>query len=160
MWTILLRDNAFGQYMVLNTDKIPDLSRTRGSLPSVRDLQASYAISHYLRALWIHTTRSMRDHLGAEIIDKARFHVVLTLTTVWAKCVQRALRKGAKIAGMLDRRKADPTKLTVVRRSTAAAQAAIYEGVPDLHAGDSYVICFAGGGSVVNIPCPSSGLVS
>jgi hypothetical protein len=131
MWTTLLRDDDFDQYMVLNTDEIPELSRTRGPLPSVRDLQASYAISHYLSALWIHTTRSMRDHLGAQIIDRARFHVVLTLPTVWAKCGQRALRKGAKIAGMLERRTAGPTKLTVVRRRTAAAQAAIYEAVPD-----------------------------
>ncbi|KAL3442025.1 nucleoside phosphorylase domain-containing protein [Aspergillus insuetus] len=148
LWAVLLSDTDFSEYAVLNTDRIPVINRARGPLPSVHDLPAGHAISHYLRALWMHTVQTMRGNLGPDTVDRTRFHIVLTLPTVWDRGGQRALRKAAKIAGLLQRRQAGATKLNIVRKSTAAAQAAMYESIRDARLGDSYVICYAGGRSM------------
>jgi hypothetical protein len=150
LWAVLLSDEDPSGYTILNTEKIPEINRARGPLPSVHDLPAGHAISHYLRALWMHTVQTMADNLGSGIVDRTRFHIVLTLPTVWDRGGQRALRKAAKIAGLLHRRRAGVTKLTIVRRSTAAAQAAMYESIRDARLGDSYVICYAGGRTMVS----------
>ncbi|KAL4781960.1 nucleoside phosphorylase domain-containing protein [Aspergillus varians] len=148
LWAILLKNEDINQFMVVRTDDIPEIERVRGPLPWVEDLKASHALSHYLRALWNHTTETIRNHLGAKAVDSIRFHVVLTLPTVWDRTGSQELRRAARLSGIQDRRTAGPTSLNIARRSTAAAQAAIYELVPSLQAGDPYVICYAGGRTV------------
>ncbi|KAL4884585.1 hypothetical protein BJY04DRAFT_215048 [Aspergillus karnatakaensis] len=148
LWAILLTNEDMNQFTVLRTEDIPKSERVRGPLPCVEDLKATHALSHYLRALWNHTTEIIRHHLGSKTVDSLRFHVLLTLPTVWDQTGSQEMRRAARLSGIQDRRTAGQTSLSVTRRSTAAAQAAIYESVTSVHVGDTYVICYAGGRTI------------
>ncbi|KAL4863410.1 hypothetical protein BDV12DRAFT_27243 [Aspergillus spectabilis] len=135
LWAILLKNEEIGQFMVLRTDDIPEIERVRGPLPWVEDLKASHALSHYLRALWNHTTETIRNHLGTKAVDGIKFHVVLTLPTVWNRTGSQELRRAARLSGIQDRRTAGRTSLGITRRSTVGSIGASGGHVCDLLCG-------------------------
>jgi molecular chaperone DnaK (HSP70) len=119
----------------------------------------------YLRCLWAHTLRTLESTSTIETrvaIDNARFKVVLTVPAIWDHAAQDLTRRAAKQAGILANRHGRSTVMDIISEPEAAALAFFNDsnlkGQIDLKAGDSFVVCDAGGGTVDLISYKIEGL--
>jgi hypothetical protein len=131
-------------------------------------------VADYLRCLWQHTLRELNSTSRTETkvaIDNSRFKVVLTVPAIWDHAAQDLTRRAAKKAGILVPRLGKNTTLEMISEPEAAALAffndANLKGQIGLEASftrdkldcmsvadnekskDSFVVCDAGGGTVV-----------
>lgn len=116
--------------------------RTEGKTPV--DL-----IADYLRALWAHTLQTIAKARGQTVLDALRFHIVLTVPAIWKGYARRDMTEAARIAGMLDERLAGDTRLSFAPEPEAAALSTLTEPGRKVHKNDVYLVCDAGGGTVV-----------
>ena len=92
------------------------------------------------------------------MVDGFTFHVVITVPAIWKGYARQDMEAAARQAGILDHRLAGPTTLGFSPEPEAAALATMCEiGVP-IAEDDAYVICDAGGGTVVGGDNGSFGL--
>ncbi|KUJ09099.1 actin-like ATPase domain-containing protein [Mollisia scopiformis] len=98
-------------------------------------------IADYLRLLWKYVLEMITKDCGSSVVDALPFHVVLTVPAIWKGYAREGMEKAARVAGILDGRLAGPTNLTFAPEPEAAA-------LQSLDAGEIYVVCDAGGGTV------------
>ncbi|KAH6674763.1 hypothetical protein B0J14DRAFT_652947 [Halenospora varia] len=104
----------------------------------------------YLRKLWAHAVKNIEERMDPLIWETIKFKIVLTVPAIWDHRAQELTKQAARNAGMLDRR---GTTLELIGEPEAAALAVVTDmNIPgmqsSLKAGDSFVICDAGGGTV------------
>ncbi|RKK72783.1 hypothetical protein BFJ69_g9876 [Fusarium oxysporum] len=107
-------------------------------------------IACYLRKIWNHAIDSIQRTVGAELLQKSPFHVVITLPAIWPPYAQQRMKQAAKTSGILDARSCGETKLRFISEPEAAALATIKDlsKRSTIKVGDAMVICDAGGGTV------------
>lgn len=109
-------------------------------------------IADYLRALWRHILDTIQKARGKAVVEGLTFHVVITVPAIWKDYARQGMEAAARKAGMLDTRPAGPTTLAFAPEPEAAALASICESGRKVDAGNVFVICDAGGGTVVGQP--------
>ncbi|KAF2649412.1 actin-like ATPase domain-containing protein [Lophiostoma macrostomum CBS 122681] len=112
------------------------------------DKSAIELVTDYLRALWTYVLASIKKARGAAVVDALAFHVVITVPAIWKGYVRQAMEKAAKNAGILQRRVAGRTTLSLVPEPEAAALSTLYEPGRRVRLDEVYIICDAGGGTV------------
>ncbi len=106
-------------------------------------------IADYLRAFWKHIVETINKSRGESVVDTLAFHVVITVPAIWKNYARQGMQKAAEEAGILNPRPAGPTTLSFVPEPEAAALSTLSEPSRRIKEGDVYVICDAGGGTVV-----------
>jgi molecular chaperone DnaK (HSP70) len=87
-------------------------------------------------------------------VDALRFHIVITIPAIWKGYARQGMEEAAKKSGILRRRPAGETTLSFAPEPEAAALSTLSEPGRKTKQGDVYMICDAGGGTVVRIILP------
>lgn len=111
---------------------------------------ATDLIADYLGALWRHILDTIHKARGKSVIDALTFHVVITVPAIWKDYARQGMEEAARKSGICDTRLAGPTTLAFAPEPEAAALASLCESGRSISPGDVYVICDAGGGTVVS----------
>lgn len=106
-------------------------------------------IADYLGALWRHTISIIHKSRSKTVVAALAFHVVITVPAIWKDYARAAMQEAMAKAGILQDRPAGPTTMSFVPEPEAAALMTLYEYGDLLRTDDVYVICDAGGGTVV-----------
>ncbi|KAM0225621.1 hypothetical protein ACHAQD_000579 [Fusarium lateritium] len=142
--------------LLLDTADIPADMLSSVQLRKARDLLDGIkkdpvnVIACFLRKIWNHAIDSIRRSVGAELLQKSRFHVVVTLPAIWPPYAQQRMKQAARVSGILDARSCGETTLRFISEPEAAALATIKDlsKRSTIKVGDTMVICDAGGGTV------------
>ncbi|KAL6919654.1 hypothetical protein FSHL1_003633 [Fusarium sambucinum] len=107
-------------------------------------------IASFLRKLWDHSAESIRRAIGADLLERSKFQVVITLPAIWPPYAQNRMKQAAHQSGILDVRSAGTTMLEFISEPEAAALATIKDmgKRSTVKTGDTIVVCDAGGGTV------------
>ncbi|OTB06206.1 hypothetical protein M426DRAFT_55720 [Hypoxylon sp. CI-4A] len=108
-------------------------------------------VADYLRGFWKHVLDEISKARGVNVIDALRFHVVITLPAIWKGYARQSMQDAAKKAGILDSRDAGDTTLSFAPEPEAAALYTLCEPGRRVKKGDVYIICDAGGGTVLTL---------
>lgn len=130
--------------------KSPHILKARSLLEKANKTPVQ-AVSDYLRLLWDHAITNIRKEAGEDFLRGLPFRVVCTVPAIWGNKAIGRMRQAASEAGILDYRTAiGETKLFFVSEPEAAALATFnnLQKRPNLQAGDTFVVCDAGGGTV------------
>lgn len=84
------------------------------------------------------------------LIESLQFDVVFTVPAIWKDYARTAMQEATKRAGILDHRSAGETILIRAPEPEAAGFTALLEYGTTIGPGKVYVICDAGGGTVVS----------
>lgn len=126
-------------------------------------------VAKYLRQLWRHTLDELTKRFGDLVVRYTQFKVYLTVPAIWDEPARKLMRLAALKAGICDSREdAKATYLELVSEPEAAALAVFqeYKGqhsaqvsiqsrlvpeimIDNLQVGDVFIVCDAGGGTVV-----------
>ncbi|KPM41605.1 hypothetical protein AK830_g4982 [Neonectria ditissima] len=142
--------------LLLDEKDVPKEVSTSSQLYEARRLMTDAnkepieVIGCFLRNLWNHCIDSIKRSIGAELLQGCRFHVVITMPAIWPHYSQQRMKEAAKLSGMLDKRSGGKTTLCFISEPEAAALATIKDlsKRSNTKAGDTVVICDAGGGTV------------
>ncbi|KAI5466203.1 hypothetical protein BGZ63DRAFT_348373 [Mariannaea sp. PMI_226] len=96
--------------------------------------------------------QKMRAKINKDpLLQECQFHVVITLPAIWPFYAQQRMKKAAELSGILEERSCGKTTLRFISEPEAAALATIQDlsKRSTTHAGDTIVVCDAGGGTVV-----------
>ncbi|KAF4630724.1 hypothetical protein G7Y89_g7418 [Cudoniella acicularis] len=111
-------------------------------------------VADYLRCLWSHATGIIQDAVGVFVWENVSLKITITVPAIWDHTAQELTKQAAEIAGLLKRR---GTVLVLVGEPEAAAMAVFEEMTPlerkRFKVGDGFVVCDAGGGTVVSGMC-------
>lgn len=107
-------------------------------------------IADYLKAFWKHVMDTIQRDRGEVLVDSLKIHVVLTVPAIWKGYARQDMKKAALQAGILTAREAGPTTLSFVPEPEAAALATLCEPGRSVAKNDVYILCDAGGGTVVS----------
>ncbi|RMJ17054.1 hypothetical protein CDV36_003242 [Fusarium kuroshium] len=105
-------------------------------------------VADYLKLLWIHTEEKIKQEIGKYEFNALTLHIVVTVPAIWKGYAQQSTEQAVRQAGLLEHRRAGPTQLTVVTEPEAAALSTILDCYNSVKAGNVYVVCDAGGGTV------------
>lgn len=108
-------------------------------------------IADYLSALWMHTMACINKARGESVVETFVFQVVITVPATWKGYARQEIEEAARKAGILDGRVAGPTELTLVPEPEAAALSTFSEPGRKVKAKEVYIVCDAGGGTVVGL---------
>lgn len=142
--------------LLLRTEDLDVEVRQSNAVVRVREMMeksgrtAVGLIADYLRLLWEHTLSTIERARGEDIVEALAIHVVITVPAVWKGYARQAMKEAAAKSGIMDSRLAGPTKLTLVPEPEAAALSTLLEQGSGVRPGNLYVICDAGGGTVVS----------
>lgn len=142
---LLLRDEDLDDKLKASEFLIRGRKMLKESKKTATDL-----IADYLGALWRHTLDTIHKARRESVIEALRFHVVITVPAIWKDYARQGMEEAARKSGMFDARPAGPTTLAFAPEPEAAALASLCESGRNLNAGDVYIICDAGGGTVVS----------
>lgn len=106
-------------------------------------------VADYLRLLWAHVLETIGRDRGDAAVDGMPFHVILAVPAIWQGYARQRMEDAVVQAGILVRRPAGETELTLVTEPEAAALATLNSGAKTCKPGDVVIICDAGGGTVV-----------
>ncbi|EXM11841.1 hypothetical protein FOIG_01350 [Fusarium odoratissimum NRRL 54006] len=142
--------------LLLEPKDIPQGAANSTQLKEARRLQSKFRkepvgiVACFLRKIWDHSVESIRRAIGDGVMKRSKFQVVITLPAIWPPYAQQRMKMAAKQAGILDPRLAGPTTLRFVSEPEAAALATIKDlsKRSSIKAGDTIVVCDAGGGTV------------
>ncbi|KAG7438552.1 Heat shock 70 kDa protein 12B [Fusarium oxysporum f. sp. raphani] len=142
--------------LLLDSDDVPILVSKSSQMRCAQKLLDKMrkdpveVIACYLRKIWNHAIDSIQRTVGAELLKKSPFHVVITLPAIWPPYAQQRMKQAAKTSGILDARSCGETKLRFISEPEAAALATIKDlsKRSTIKVGDAMVICDAGGGTV------------
>ncbi|KAF4995123.1 hypothetical protein FDECE_12894 [Fusarium decemcellulare] len=82
-------------------------------------------IGCFLRKIWNHSIDSIQRTIGADMLQKSKFHVVITLPAIWPAYSQQRMKQAAAMSGILDERSCGETTLRFISEPEAAALATI-----------------------------------
>ena len=102
-------------------------------------------VADYLHKLWTHATEALQSKIGPELFDQLPIKLVLTVPAIWDHQAQELTREAAERAGLRSRVNVE---LEMVSEPEAAARYVLSETLA-LKVGDAFVVCDAGGGTVV-----------
>ncbi|XEU97891.1 hypothetical protein FSHL1_003178 [Fusarium sambucinum] len=142
---LLLRDHDITEDMI----KSSQIRNTRALLKETgKDVVD--AVASFLSEIWKHAMDSILKAVGPELLQKSRFHVVITLPAIWPPYAQQRMKKAANMSGILDVRPSGATTLGFVPEPEAAALATLkdFSKRSTIKPRDTMVICDAGGGTV------------
>lgn len=111
---------------------------------------ATDLIADYLGALWKHILDTIHKARSKSAIDALTFHVVITVPAIWKDYARQGMEEAARRSGILTTRPAGPTTLAFAPEPEAAALASLCDSGRSINAKDVFVICDAGGGTVVS----------
>ncbi|GKT98514.1 chaperone protein [Fusarium langsethiae] len=142
--------------LLLEAPDLPAEVTTSIQLQQARDLQNQTRkepiaiIASFLRKLWDHSVESIKREIGADSLERSKFHVVITLPAIWPPYAQDRMKQASQQSGILDRRSAGTTMLRFISEPEAAALATIKDmgKRSAIKKGDAVVVCDAGGGTV------------
>ncbi|KAK7747190.1 hypothetical protein SLS62_009132 [Diatrype stigma] len=143
--------------LLLNDEDLPTHLRDSAHIQEARTMlvkltkDATLATADYLKELWKHATKAIEKDKGPSLVKSASFHVILTVPAIYKHYGRERMRRAAELAGILDERpQCNNTTLSFVTEPESAVIASLpelhYRG--DLIAGDSFVVCDCGGGTV------------
>ncbi|UPL00624.1 hypothetical protein LCI18_011558 [Fusarium solani-melongenae] len=139
---LLLREEDMGK------DTIQDAVYVREARQQLRERgrSAENVVAIFLSKLWEHTLAQ----LGTKMLDGLPFKVAITVPAIWPPYAEEAMRRAAAAAGILEYRHAGDTTLELIQEPEAAALSILLErrSLPEIAAGNSFVVCDAGGGTV------------
>jgi hypothetical protein len=146
----------FKLLLVKDEDLAPELRCSEFLLRGRRMLKennktAVDLVADYLRALWKHVLDTINKSRGESVVEALAFKVVITVPAIWKGYARQSMQEAAKKSGILDRRLAGSTTLTFAPEPEAAALSTLCEPGRRTKRGDVYVICDAGGGTVVSV---------
>jgi molecular chaperone DnaK (HSP70) len=146
----------FKLLLVKDEDLDPELRSSEFLLRGRRMLKennktAVDLVADYLRALWKHVLDTIGKSRGESVVEALAFKVVITVPAIWKGYARQSMQEAAKKSGILDRRLAGSTTLTFAPEPEAAALSTLCEPGRRTKRGDVYVICDAGGGTVVSV---------
>ena len=113
------------------------------------DKTAEDVAADYLRLIWQYTKNDIQKLKGAEWERDYAVRVVLTVPAIWSPKAKDTTLRVAKAAGL-------PSAVQLVSEPEAAALAVLKDRNDDdssLQVGDAFVVCDAGGGTVVSLAC-------
>ncbi|KAM0420288.1 hypothetical protein ACHAPT_011949 [Fusarium lateritium] len=140
--------------LLLKPEDLSPQMRTSPFLQRARDLVRNSKkdpidiVADYLRLLWNHAEEKIKQEIGNAEFNAMTLHVVVTVPAIWKGYAQQSTEKAVRQAGILKRRMAGPTRLSVVTEPEAAALSTILDRYDSVKAGNVYVVCDAGGGTV------------
>jgi hypothetical protein len=106
-------------------------------------------VADYLRLLWEHIMSTIEKARGETVVEALPIHIVITVPAIWKGYARQAMKDSVREAGILDFRLAGATKLTFAPEPEAAALSTLIEQGSGVRPGNVYLICDAGGGTVV-----------
>ncbi|KAH7023134.1 hypothetical protein EDB80DRAFT_745260 [Ilyonectria destructans] len=119
-------------------------------LRNVANKDPAEIIGCFLRNLWNHSIDTIKRSLGADLLQSSKFHVVVTMPAIWPHYAQQRMKRAVKLSGILDKRSCGETVLRFISEPEAAALATLKDlsKRSNTKAGDTIVVCDAGGGTV------------
>ncbi|KAK7415518.1 hypothetical protein QQX98_005872 [Neonectria punicea] len=141
---------------LLEEKDVPEDVSTSSQLHEARQLMFEAnkstidTISSFLLSLWRHSIDNIKHSHGAEWFNKCKLHVVITMPAVWPHYAQQQMKRAAEMSGILSHRSCGKTTLSFVSEPEAAALATMkdFSRRSIAEAGDTIVVCDAGGGTV------------
>ncbi|KAH7160459.1 hypothetical protein B0J13DRAFT_644084, partial [Dactylonectria estremocensis] len=118
--------------------------RDSNKLLSKLNITAEEVVRDYLRELWIYTKEDIRKRVMDDNWENTyTIHVVLTVPAMWSHTAKDKTLKAARDANL-------PRNIKLVTEPEAAALATLHDKANEnaLSAGDTFVVCDAGGGTV------------
>lgn len=106
-------------------------------------------IADYLRLLWSHSEEILNETLGRTVVSGLPFHFVVTVPAIW-KSYARGIMEEAVTKGIMRPRLAGETYASFVSEPESAALATLLGRKHLIKQGQKYVVCDAGGGTVVS----------
>lgn len=146
-YTVGLNDESFRWIKILleeNHKYVTMVEPVKDSNTLLRkvDKTAQEVVADYLKLLWDYTIDDIRK-FHPDYKDIFSLRVVLTVPAIWSHRAKEKTLQAAKIAGM-------PGEIKLVTEPEAAALATLKDKAEEnqLMAGDAFVVCDAGGGTV------------
>ncbi|KAM0359209.1 hypothetical protein ACHAP4_004113 [Fusarium culmorum] len=142
--------------LILDEEDIPtdianssQLQHTRKLLETMKKDPVD-AIGCFLRYIWNHAISCIARSIGRELLQKSRFHVVLTIPAVWPPYTRQRMMQAVRASGILNPRDCGNTTVRFISEPEAAALSTMWDvsDTSTVKAGDTMVICDAGGGTV------------
>lgn len=163
---------------LLEREDIPEYLRGSQNLQTARasleklGIHAVDAISDYLRELWNHSLACVERAEGASMMNLSSFKVIVTLPAIWPAYALYRMKEAIEKAGIMNFRSTADTILQFIPEPEAAALASLQDmsDRADIKVresdhvelvfallmnsyyqnGDHFVVCDAGGGTVVS----------
>lgn len=141
--------------LLVNEDDLDDHLKHSPQLNRARELlrlagkDAIETVADFLKLLWDHVLKNVRQSIGNRLVDKTPFRVVLTIPAIWKTDVVARMRQAARQAGILADRSCGQTTLSFITEPEAAALATFSDMKrrPDIETGDAFVVADCGGGT-------------
>lgn len=130
----------FSDYIVQGRKMMRDTNKT-----------ASDLIADYLRPFWKHTLYTIAKTYREEAMEALIFKVVVTVPAIWKDYARKGMMEAIEKAGIFETRLAGPTTVIFAPEPEAAAMATLFERKRHIREDDVYVVCDAGGGTVVSL---------
>ncbi|KAF0638040.1 hypothetical protein FPSE5266_00075 [Fusarium pseudograminearum] len=113
------------------------------------------AIGCFLSKIWSHAMDSIESKLGKELVRNSEFQVVVTLPAIWSPYARYRMEKAVEVSRIRSPRPCGNTTVCFISEPQAAALATMHDfrDTSTVKAGDTMVICDAGGGTVDLISC-------
>jgi molecular chaperone DnaK (HSP70) len=147
--------------LLLEDKDIPESVRDSHHLKDARAAldasgkQVIEVVSAYLKALWAHIVTGIKRTIGDMLFSISTIQVVITLPAIWPHYAQARMRQAATAAGILATNShGAQASIAFVPEPEAAALATFQDMTnrPDIRVDDHFVVCDAGGGTVVRTP--------
>ncbi|KAF5977519.1 heat shock 70 kDa 12B [Fusarium coicis] len=145
--------------LLVDEKDLPDHIRHSVQLKTARALMLKanktpvQILGDYLRQLWRHCRQNIVRAEGRRMMTVSTVHLVVTLPAIWPYYTRSRMTEALGHAGLLNITKAGHTTLDFISEPEAAALTCIKENADrfNVRVGDHFVICDAGGGTVVLI---------
>ncbi|KAG9257923.1 uncharacterized protein F5Z01DRAFT_692804 [Emericellopsis atlantica] len=113
---------------------------------------ATELVALYLGFIWRHSLEAIERSVGATLVQLCKFRVVITLPAIWPAYSQQKMMTAARDSGILAKRQAGETILSFISEPEAAALATLKDlsTRSSVKAGDTMIVCDAGGGTVID----------
>ncbi|KAF4633007.1 hypothetical protein G7Y89_g5117 [Cudoniella acicularis] len=148
-WTKLLLTNRSLANMANSQENV--LDNTRRLLKQYQK-SAIDVIADYLKFLWKHILDRLQKRLTVPVLNNMLLKVVLTIPAIWDHSSQENMLAAARKAGIDAYRTCGKTEIKLIAEPAAAALATYVDSGlrvnPVVKAGDSFLVCDAGGGTV------------
>ncbi|KAF5248740.1 hypothetical protein FAUST_79 [Fusarium austroamericanum] len=108
------------------------------------------AIACFLSKIWSHAMDKIESKLGKELVQNSEFQVVVTLPAIWPPYARYRMEQAVEVSGIRSPRPCGNTTVCFISEPQAAALATMHDfrDTSTVKAGDTMVICDAGGGTV------------
>ncbi|KAK4087199.1 hypothetical protein Purlil1_8497 [Purpureocillium lilacinum] len=139
--------------LLLEEKDVPKHVRCSTQFRAAREYQFDHKLdpvdmaASFLKHLWEHSLNLITRELGKELVDKSRFHIVITVPAMWPLYAHGRMRQAAQKAGLLAEHQGRETRLNLVSEPEAAALAIVSSLCKKSTVGDTLVVCDAGGGT-------------